>query len=290
MMTSDILINCQNVSLGYHGRAIVAGLDLQVVAGQVVALVGGDGAGKTTVLRAFSGRLPALSGSLTLPPPARIGVMPEAGAVFGDLTVTENLDFVSAAHGRGRTDHAEVLQRMGLTDAADRLADRLSGGMRQKLALAMALTHRPRLLLLDEPTTGVDPVSRAEIWLLLSEQVAVGTTVVMATTYLDEASRASTVVVLDGGSVIEQGPPAAIRRRTPGVILKSNAPLGANAWRRGRRWHSWFPSGSPELGDPPKDRVVQPEVVQREVVQPDLEDAVVVAALRTALRTKGDSI
>lgn len=262
------MITADQLTLGYGGVAVVRGVTLRVAAGQVVALVGGDGAGKTTVLRALAGRLRPVEGSLDLPTRDRIGVMPEVGAVFGDLTVLENLDFASAAHGLGRGGHGEVLTRMGLTQAADRLAGRLSGGMRQKLALAMALSHRPALLLLDEPTTGVDPVSRAEIWRLLGEQVAVGTTVVMSTTYLDEAARAALVVVLDDGSVIEQGTPAAICGRTPGVILSGKAPIGSQAWRRGRAWHSWQP-----------DRPPHPSKVQGTVIPADLEDAVIVAAL-----------
>lgn len=266
------MITADQLTLGYGGVAVVRGLNLRVAAGQVVALVGGDAAGKTTIVRALAGRLRPLEGPLDLPDRARIGVMPAVGAVFADLTVVENLEFASAAHGLGRGSHEEVLTRMGLTQAADRLAGRLSGGMRQKLGLAMALSHRPRLLLLDEPTTGVDPVSRAEIWRLLSEQVSAGTTVVLATTYLDEAARAALVVVLDDGAVIQQGTPAAICRHTPGVILSGGAPVTSQAWRRGRSWHSW----QPDRGADTRTIVDGHKVT---VIPADLEDAVIVAAL-----------
>ena len=259
-----------SVTLAYGDHVAVRGIDLEVADGQVVALVGGDGAGKTTTLRALAGRVTPRSGRLERPDRERVGVVPEVGATWRDLTVAENLAFVRQAFGGDPAFVTELVRRMQLEGARDRLAGDLSGGMRQKLALAMALQHRPELLVLDEPTTGVDPVSRAEIWRLLGEELANGTAVVLATTYLDEAARATTTVLLDAGDVLASGSPAAVVASTPGVVVRSDHRLGAASWRRGRRWHTWLPDG--DVGD-----VVAEHGAER--VDPDLEDAAVVRAL-----------
>ena len=263
---AEDVCRAHRLSVGRGGRTVVHEVSLAVPGGIVVAVVGGDGAGKTTLLRALAGRLPAASGTAALAGPA--GVMPATGAVFGDLTVAENLAFVRAAHHLDRDDQVALLERMGLRHAVDRLAQDLSGGMRQKLGLAMALQHRPAVLLLDEPTTGVDPVSRSEIWGLLREEAAEGTAVVLATTYLDEAARADRVLVLDEGHVVGQGTPAEVCAATPGAVLARRRPdpddVG-RSWRRGAAWRTWLPDGDPDHPD---------------AVDLDLEDAVVVAALR----------
>lgn len=272
------MIRAEGVALGYGGTSVLTGLDLVVGRGEVVALVGGDGAGKTTVLRALWGRLRPLAGALQTPSPRDLGVVLGRAGVFGDLTVAENVELARAAYGAGRGAAEGLLDRTGLAPFTGRLAGQLSGGMRQKLALVMALQHAPAVLLLDEPTTGVDPVSRADLWHLISEQVARGTAVVMATTYLDEAARAGTVVVVDGGRVIEQGAPADICRRAAGTVRIADVPGGRRSWRRGRRWHSWHPrEGGSAVDD--DDAVV-----------PDLEDAVIVAALVERARTSRDAV
>lgn len=266
------------VTLAYGGAHAVGPVDLDARAGDVVALVGGDGAGKTTVVRALSRRLEPASGRLSLPDPREVGVVPATGATWADLSVAENLEFVRRTHGGDPGFVDELVERMALGTARDRLAGHLSGGMRQKLALAMALQHRPRLLVLDEPTTGVDPVSRAEIWRLLGGEVAEGTTVVLATTYLDEAARATTVLVLDDGEVLAAGPPDEVTASTPGAIVRTRHRRGPRSWRRGRWWHTWLPDG---LDGPPTDG---------EPVDPDLEDAAIVRALdRTERRDQGAS-
>lgn len=248
----------------------VRGVDLTVAAGELVALVGGDGAGKTTVLRTLAGRLRPRRGTVEVADGTRVGIVPATGATWRDLTVDENLAFVRAAHG---TDHAgldELLARMDLLAARDRLAGHLSGGMRRKLALAMSLVHHPTLLVLDEPTTGVDPVSRAEIWRLLGEELAAGSGIVLATTYLDEAARATRAVVLDRGDVLAAGDPSTIVAGTRGTVVAAADRLGPTSWRRGRRWHTWL------ADDHVADAVATHGAEQ---VVPDLEDAVIVRAL-----------
>lgn len=266
--TDPPLLDLQGVTVDLAGQPAIHGIDLTVPRGALVALVGGDGAGKTTLLRTLAGRLRPTTGRLVRADDLTVGVMPETGAVFVDLTVAEHIAFARRAHRLPADAEGALLARMGLGDAVDRLAGQLSGGMRQKLALAVALQHQPDLLLLDEPTTGVDPVSRAEIWRLLSEEVAAGRTVVMATTYLDEAARASTVLVMHEGDVLDRGTATEIRARIPGEVTAGPRPLpGVQSWRRGSTWRRWHPDGVPP-------------VAVRERIDPDLEDAVVVATLR----------
>jgi ABC-2 type transport system ATP-binding protein len=239
--------------------------------GHVAALVGGDGAGKTTLLRTLVGRVRPLSGRVSAPAARECGFMPTgASGVWQDLTVDENIDFVAAAHhltgaalDRRRT---ALLAAAGLDRATDRLAGALSGGMRQKLAFCLAILHRPRLLVLDEPSTGVDPVSRVDLWRLIARAAADGAAVVMATTYLDEAERAATCLVLDRGRALASGDPADILRRTPGTLTSGAAPAGRGdaSWRRGRRTRSWHP-GPPRPGEQP--------------LTADLEDAVIAYTL-----------
>lgn len=268
---TDVLATLDGVRLTYGEHVAGHDIDLELGRGEVVALVGGDGAGKTTVLRLLAGRLRPRSGRFQLTPGAAVGVVPATGATWQDLSVAENLEFVRSAHGSDRGHAEELLERMELARVRDRLAGHLSGGMRQKLALAMALQHRPDLLVLDEPTTGVDPVSRAEIWRLLGQEVAAGAGVVLATTYLDEAARATRTVVMDAGHVLASGPPAEVVANTPGTVVRADERLGPNSWRRGRWWHTWL-----------EDRQVVAAVTAHgaEVVGPDLEDAAIVAALR----------
>ena len=265
----------EELVVAYHGRTAVAGVTLEVARGGVTGVVGGDGAGKTTVLRALAGAVRPASGRVRRPPARRIGYVSAGPGVYRDLTVDENLAFAGAAYGlRGRAlaeRAGRLLDRTGLAAARDRLGGQLSGGMRQKLALAMAMLHEPELLVLDEPTTGVDPVSRAELWRLVAHAAAAGAAVVVATTYLDEAERTGWVLVLDQGRPLVAGTPAAIVDGIPGAVLDASArPDRGAAWRRGARWRVWSPDGSATPG--------------ASVVAHDLEDAVVVAALAARAR------
>ncbi len=266
----------RGLAVRYRGRPALSGVDLEVPPGRVVAVVGADGAGKTTLLRAMAGALEPDEGEVRRPAPERLGYVSAASGVYPDLTVAENLAFAAAAYRvpdpEGRS--AALLAATGLSGARDRLGAALSGGMRRKLGVAMALVHGPELLVLDEPTTGLDPVSRVEIWSLLAGAAADGAAVLLSTTYLEEAERAARVLVLEEGRPLAQGSAEEVVAAVPGVVLEAEArPAGLAAWRRGRVWRAWAPDGHPPPGARP--------------VAPDLEDAVMVAALARAARERG---
>jgi ABC-2 type transport system ATP-binding protein len=259
------------VSVAYDGKQALADVSLALNLGSVVGVAGGDGSGKTTLLRSLLGLVPASSGAVNRPEGDEVGYLPASSGVYPDLTVEENLRFAAGAYGvRGgnyRMARDELLERSGLEDVSDRLGGNLSGGMRQKLGLAMALVHRPRLLVLDEPSTGIDPVSRRELWRLLSEAARDETAVLMTTTYLDEAGRCDTVCVLDDGAVLLQGAPDELVGGFGGVVGETTSrPDTPFAWRRGASWRLWS-----------LDEFESPAV---RLVTPDLQDAVIVAALR----------
>jgi len=264
----------RGLTVRYRGRPALSGVDLEVPPGQVVAVVGADGAGKTTLLRAMAGILEPDEGEVRRPAPERLGYVSVASGVYPDLTAAENLAFAAAAYRvpdpGGRT--ATLLSATGLSGARDRLGAELSGGMRRKLGVAMALVHDPELLVLDEPTTGLDPLSRVEIWALLAGAAAEGAAVLLSTTYLEEAERAARVLVLEEGRPLAVGSAEEVVASVPGAVLEAEArPSGLAAWRRGKVWRAWAPDGHPFPG--------------ARVVAPDLEDAVMVAAL---VRAGGD--
>ena len=218
----------RGLTVRYGRRVALDDVTLDVPAGAVTAVIGGDGAGKTTLLRALAGVAQPTGGTVRSPARRRIGYVAGASGLYDDLSVAENVAFVAEAYGvRGAELErrlAELLERTGLDGIGDRLAGRLSGGMRQKLAFALAMLHRPELLILDEPTTGVDPVSRAELWRLIAGAAAGGAGVVVSTTYLDEAERAASVLLLDAGRAIAAGPPQAVA-----AALPQTAPGGQDA-------------------------------------------------------------
>jgi ABC-2 type transport system ATP-binding protein len=263
-----------------HGKiAALSGVSLSVPAGQVTAVVGGDGAGKTTLLRCLAGTLAPDAGTVSRPSKERTGYLPASSGIYPDLTVTQNLDFRAIAYGidrkaaRERT--AEYLNRAGISSAANRLAGQLSGGMRQKLAVIAAMLPKPDLLVLDEPTTGVDPVSRSGLWWLIARAAAEGSAIVMATSYLDEAERCTSVLVLDVGHGLAAGTPQEIVAAMPGTIRavarRPDGEAAARTWRRGGRWRVWVPARG-DAADPGGTPV-----------EPDLQDAVTVAALAREL-------
>jgi len=191
------------------GRAIALdGANLTVYSGDTVAVLGPDGAGKSTLLRAMAGLARLTSGSIDRHlPRAGLGYAGSAFDLYGDLTVLENLSFFGRVRGMGEEELRERVEAMlsltGLRDARDRLAGRLSGGMKKGLALGCALVHKPTLLLLDEPTVGVDPVSRQKLWDIMAEAIEAGTALVFTSCYLEEAKRAARLVAMAGGRLVE---------------------------------------------------------------------------------------
>ncbi len=222
----------------------VDGLDLAVLEGEVFGLVGPDGAGKTTTMRMLCGALPPTSGSARVAGfdvvrqaeevKRRIGYLPQRLSLYGELTVDENLLFQARAHGVATRTFAERRERLlslsRLGRFRGRQAQHLSGGMRQKLALACALIHEPAVLLLDEPTTGVDPVSRGEFWELLLELAGEGMTVLVTTAYMEEAERCRRVGLMHEGRLLACGTPMEIKREARLDLLE----LVCDSVERGR--------------------------------------------------------
>jgi ABC-2 type transport system ATP-binding protein len=238
----------RDVTVRYDAVLALDAVSLELEAGAFHAVVGGDGAGKTTLLKVLAGLDVGQTGSSRLPAPERIGYVPSAGGVFVDLTVDENMAFVAAAYRlRGWRERAdELLDRAAIGRFADRLAGHLSGGERRKLAGSMALLPEPDLLVLDEVTTGVDPVSRLELWRLLTAAAADGAAIVVATTYLDEAERMEHVLLLHDGVVLANGTPDEIAASVPGTVVEVDDPSDrASSWRAGHRWHAWRPDADP---------------------------------------------
>ncbi|SOD93606.1 ATP-binding cassette domain-containing protein [Caenispirillum bisanense] len=227
---SDPLVVLRGVVKRFGRTAVVDGLDLAVAPGGVTAVVGPDGAGKTTLLRLMAGLLAPDAGTVTVcghdtiaePEAARadLGYMPQRFGLYQDLSVAENLALHADLQGLPPADRPVVFERLlaftGLAPFTGRLAGKLSGGMKQKLGLACVLIRKPRVLLLDEPTVGVDPVSRRDLWAMVQALRDDGTAVVWSTSYLDEAERCETVVVLDGGRVRFAGPPADLTAQVAG--------------------------------------------------------------------------
>ena len=221
---SSAALSFADVSRSFGETRALAGLTFAVATGEMFGLIGPDGAGKTTAIRIACGLLRPERGTVRVlgQDPVRehravtasLGYLSQRFSLYGDLTIDENIAFFAEIHGlRGyRETRDRLLQMTRLTEFRSRRADQLSGGMKQKLALACTLVHAPRLLLLDEPTTGVDPVSRREFWKLLSEFLAEGLTIVMATPYLDEAERCSRVALLHGGGLLALDAPAVLQQ------------------------------------------------------------------------------
>jgi len=218
----------------YGTRRALAGIDLVLERREIVGIVGPDGAGKTTLLRALAGLLEVeaaeatvlghdLRGDVTALK-ARVGYVPQAFSLHRDLTVEENLRFTARIHRVAEAEYraraGELLARTGLAPFAARPTGALSGGMKQKLAIASALLPRPALLLLDEPTAGVDVMSRAEIWALL-EREREAALVLIATSYLDEAAAADRLLYLERGRLIAAGTPAELRAAGPLQVYRA---------------------------------------------------------------------
>ena len=226
-------IDAADVTKQYQGEAGVRALDLSVESGSVVGLIGPSGAGKTTAVRLLTGLLARENGTLkvldqdpekfTPAVRSRIGYLPQDSALYPTLTVRQNLDFAAALQGMRGKARARACERtlefVELTDVQSRRAADLSGGMRRRASLAGALVHRPDLLFLDEPTAGLDPILRRNIWDHLDQLGRDGRTLVVTTQYVGEAAYCDYIVFLVDGEMIEFGRPEDLRRRAFGGEL-----------------------------------------------------------------------
>lgn len=273
----------RDLSVRFGKRTALDHVTLRAAPGQIGAVVGGDGAGKSTLLGCLAGAVAASEGEVQRPPADRLGYLPPGSGVYPDLTVQENLTFRASVYGVSSAVAGQrvtgLLERTGLASARERLAGQLSGGMRKKLAVVAAMVHEPELLVLDEPTTGVDPVSRADLWWLIITAASEGAAVIVSTSYLDEAERTASVLVLSDGRQLAAGTPAEIMAGVPGVLRAISGPPPEaerpRAWLRAGQWRVWDPPGASASG---------PGDGSGSVIQPDLEDAVTVAELGSELR------
>jgi len=231
---TETAIDIQGLSKEFRGVKAVDDVSMTVPRGEVFGLVGPDGAGKSTLIRMLTTVLLPTSGDALIfgksvltelhEVKPRIGYMSQAFSLYGDLTVAENLNFFAELRGVPRGDlaarTARLLEFSGLTEFAKRQAQFLSGGMKQKLALAATLISEPDLLFLDEPTTGVDPVSRREFWRIISDLHRQGITVFVATPYMDEADRCNEIAFMTQGKIILRDTPTGMKRRVPGQVIE----------------------------------------------------------------------
>jgi ABC-2 type transport system ATP-binding protein len=217
------VIAARGLVKSFGAKTALRNVDLTIEKGEMFGLIGPDGAGKTTFFRIVAGLLAPSAGTLTRDPGVTFGFVPQRFAMYEDLSIDENLTLrarlydVPKAEAASRA--ADLLARVGLERFGKRLAGALSGGMKQKLALVAALLTRPQLLLLDEPTTGVDPVSRREFWSLLNELHHDGLTILVSTPYMDEAEYASRIGFLDEGRLSALGTREEILAAYPRTLL-----------------------------------------------------------------------
>ncbi len=307
--TQPAVLSFDRVSRRYGHTVAVDDLSFDVRRGEMFGLIGPDGAGKTTSIRLLCGLLHVDQGAVRvvgLDPvkqhravTAKVGYLSQRFSLYGDLTIDENISFFAEIHGV--SDYAArretLLEITQLTRFRARLAEQLSGGMKQKLALACTLVHEPEIILLDEPTTGVDPVSRREFWKLLSRFRAGGITILMSTPYLDEAERCSRVALLDQGRLLALDEPGRLRASLPGTLLEMVVPepRAAQAALRqegietqvfGDRLHVWLDQGTDVAIDSFRNGVAKPlgpSSVRR--ITPSLED-VYIARLSEAAKDR----
>ncbi len=225
-------VELRSVSKKFGNITAVNSLSLEVRKGEMFALVGPDGAGKTTTIRMLCGIIIPTGGELFVlgydlrkqaeEVRKRIGYLSQRFSLYGDLTVDENIEFFAEIHGLRdyKQRRNELLEFTRLTQFRSRLADKLSGGMKQKLALACTLVHTPEVIFLDEPTTGVDPVSRRDFWKVLSNLLKSGITIIMTTPYLDEAERCTHVALMNQGSILIADTPSNVKKVMKGMIVE----------------------------------------------------------------------
>lgn len=226
-------IQAEKLSKKFKKVQAVVGLDLDIARGEIYGLIGPDGAGKTTTIRMLAGVMKPTSGAARVSGidtsreaeqlRRQVGYMAQRFSLYGDLSVRENIEFYADIFGvRGAEREAQIkrlLHFARLEEFQDRDAAVLSGGMKKKLGLACALVHKPQVLFLDEPTNGVDPISRREFWDILSDLHIAGVTIFVSTAYMDEAERCSRVGLIYRGQIIRQGPPVELRQLVKGDLL-----------------------------------------------------------------------
>jgi drug efflux transport system ATP-binding protein len=227
-----LAVKAENLSKVFGSLIAVNRLNLSVKRGEIFGLVGPDGAGKTTIMRMFSGILPPTEGDAWVldhpltreaePLKEKIGYMSQRFALYGDLTVLENINFYADLYDVPKKERSQRIELLlgfsNLVPFQNRLAQNLSGGMRQKLGLACALVHTPEVLFLDEPTNGVDPVSRRDFWRILYDLLKEGVTIFVSTAYLDEAERCHRIGLMFQGNLLSVGTPEEIKGLLKGEV------------------------------------------------------------------------
>jgi ABC-type multidrug transport system ATPase subunit len=233
---TELVIDVRDLHKTYGTRKVVDGLTLAVRAGEICGFLGANGSGKTTTIRMLCGLVRPNGGGGTClgldiirdAPRIRlqVGYMTQRFSFYEDLTVAENLDFVAAVYQLAdrRAAVRAIMVRMGLADRADQLAGQLSGGWKQRLALAACVLHKPKLLLLDEPTAGVDAKARREFWDLIHDMAADGLTVLVSTHYMDEAARCGRIVYLSDGKLVVQGTPDEVAQGSGLITFEATGP------------------------------------------------------------------
>jgi ABC-2 type transport system ATP-binding protein len=239
----NIAVKIENLTKSFGEIKAVDNISFNVQQGEMFGLVGPDGAGKTTTIRNLCGLIKPDSGIISLlgidlnihkkEAQNKIGYLSQRFSLYGDLSVDENIEFFADIHGvKNYSDRRnELLEFTRLTSFRDRPADKLSGGMKQKLALACSLIHRPQILFLDEPTTGVDPVSRRDFWKILSGLIKEGITILMSTPYLDEAERCNRVALMNKGTILALDTPQNIKKSIDREVIEIVCPDARKAYK-----------------------------------------------------------
>jgi ABC-2 type transport system ATP-binding protein len=288
-VTVTAAVAVEHVTIRFGPVTAVADVSLTIAPGEVFGLLGPNGSGKTTLIRALCGLIAIAEGTATVlgrdvrreaeAIRQNVGYMSQKFSLYADLTARENMAFYSGIYGLGRTEararEAELVELTGLEPYLDRRAGLLSGGWKQRLALVCSLLHKPRLVFLDEPTAGIDPVARRDLWDLLFRLAAEGVTLFVTTHYMDEAERCGRVGYLYLGKLLALGTPADLKRRPdvtpPGTRRIHGLPAVRDATIFGQLIHALVDeqTTAADLGLPP-DRVRQTE--------PSLEDVFVTLA------------